>query len=186
MGFGLQGLVWLPIPQNVYMISGNGDFTANVSGGRDYGDSFVKFSGSSLTVSDYFAPSNQATLNADNTDLGAGGPMLMPGTSLLVGQGKDSVFRVVNSTNMGHFNSSVDNDAQEFTATTGPFFSSPIYWNSPNNGPVVYIWGPGDFLKAFQFTGSKFQHYCRLAKHDPECFWISPMRLPFLFRPTGV
>jgi hypothetical protein len=116
----------------------------------------VKFSGSSLTVSDYFAPSNQATLNADNTDLGAGGPMLMPGTSLLVGQGKDSVFRVVNSTNMGHFNSSVDNDAQEFTATTGPFFSSPIYWNSPNNGPVVYIWGPGDFLKAFQFTGSKF------------------------------
>ncbi len=141
---------------NVYVMTGNGDFNANLSGGRDYGDSFVKFSGSSLTVTDYFTPSNQATLNAGNTDIGAGGPMLMPGTSLLVGQGKDSVFRVVDTTSMGHFNSSVDNDVQEFTATTGPFFSSPIYWNSPNNGPVVYIWGPNDFLKAFQFTGSKF------------------------------
>jgi hypothetical protein len=150
-----QGLVG-DTAGNVYTMTGNGDLNANVAGGRDYGDAFVKFSGSGLTVSDYFAPSNQATLNADNTDLGAGGPMLMPGTSLLVGQGKDSIFRVVNSTSMGKFNSSVDNDAQEFTATTGPFFSSPIYWNSPNNGPVVYIWGPKDFLKAFQFTGSRF------------------------------
>ncbi|MGF7182393.1 IPT/TIG domain-containing protein, partial [Tunturiibacter psychrotolerans] len=150
-----QGLVG-DTSGNVYTMTGNGDFTANVVGGIDYGDSFVKFSGSSLTVADYFTPSNQATLNADNTDLGAGGPMLMPGTSLLVGQGKDTIFRVVNSTNMGHFNSSVDNDAQEFTATTGPFFSSPVYWNSPNNGPVVYVWGRTDFLKAFQFKGSSF------------------------------
>jgi IPT/TIG domain len=141
---------------NVYTMIGNGDFNANVAGGINYGDSFVKFSGSSLAVLDYFTPSNQATLNADNDDLGAGGPMLVPGTSLLVGQGKDSIFRVVNSTNMGHFNSSVDNDTQEFTATAGPFFSSPVYWNSPNKGPVVYIWGRTDFLKAFQFTGSSF------------------------------
>ena len=159
---GDEGGVWssgaglVADSSSIYMISGNGDFTANVSGGADYGDSFVKFNGPSLTVTDYFTPSNQATLNSANTDLGAGGPMLMPGTSLLVGQGKDSVFRVVNSTNMGHFNSSVDNDAQEFTATSNPFFSSPIYWKSPNNGPVVYVWGPGDFLKAFAFTGSLF------------------------------
>ena len=99
---------------NIYLMTGNGDFTAN-SGGLDYGDSFVKFSGSSLTVSDYFTPDNQATLNADNTDLGSGGPMLMPGTSLLVGMGKDAILRVVNTTNMGHYNSSIDNDAQEFT-----------------------------------------------------------------------
>ena len=58
---------------------------------------------------------------------------------------------------MGEYNPNVDNDVQEFTASAGPFFSSPIYWNSPNNGPVVYIWGPGDFLKALKFTGSKFQ-----------------------------
>jgi hypothetical protein len=159
---GTEGGIWSagqgPVADasgNVYLMMGNGDFTAN-TGGRDYGDSFVKFSGPNLTVVDYFTPSNQGTLNADNSDLGSGGPMLMPGTSLLVGMGKDGVFRVVNTTDMGGYNSSVDNDVQEFTATTNPFYSSPIYWNSPNNGPVVYIWGAGDSLKAFQFTGSKF------------------------------
>ena len=57
---------------------------------------------------------------------------------------------------MGKYNSNVNNDVQEFTGSPRPFFSSPIYWNSPNNGPVVYIWAPGDFLKGFAFTGSKF------------------------------
>src|SRR5215472_9984642 len=151
-----QGLVG-DTSGNVYLMTGNGDFNANVGGGRDFGDSFVKFSGPSLSVADYFTPSNQGTLDANNTDLGAGGPMLMPGTSLLVGIGKDGIFRVVDSTNMGHFNSGVDNDVQEFLAIPRPFFSSPIYWNSPNKGPVVYVWGPNDFLKAFQFTGSTFQ-----------------------------
>ncbi len=141
---------------NVYIMTGNGDFNANVAG-RDYGDSFVKFSGSNLSVADYFTPSDQGTLNADNTDLGSGGPMLMPGTSLLVGVGKDGMFRVVNTASMGGYNSSVDNDVQEFTVLSKPLFSSPIYWNSPNYGPVVYIWGPADFLKAFQYTGSRFQ-----------------------------
>jgi hypothetical protein len=142
---------------NVYLMTGDGDFNANVSGGRDYGDSFVKFGGSSLAVTDYFTPYNQANLFSGNTDLGSGGPMLLPGTSLLVGMGKDAIFRVVDSTNMGKYNSTFDNDVQEFTATTGSFYSSPVFWNSPNNGPVIYIWGPGDFLKAFKFTGSNFQ-----------------------------
>ena len=149
-----QGLV-ADSSGNVYLMTGNGDFTAN-TGGLDYGDSFLKFSGPSLTVSDYFTPSNQATLNADNTDIGAGGPMLMPGTTLLVGIGKDGIFRVVNTTNMGHFNSSADNDVQEFNAISNAFFSSPVYWDSPNFGPVVYVWGPNDPLEAFQFTGSQF------------------------------
>ena len=128
-------------------------------GGRNYGDSFVKFSGSNLAVADYFTPFNQGSLFANNTDLGSGGPMLMPGTSLLVGMGKDHIFRVVDTSpgKMGQFNSTVDNDVQEFAGTSSPFFSSPVYWNSPNNGPVVYIWAPGDFLKAFKFTGTLFQ-----------------------------
>ena len=161
---GNEGGVWSagqgPVADaanNVYIMTGNGDFNANLTGGRNYGDSFVKFSGPTLTVGDYFTPYNQGSLNVNNTDLGSGGPMLMPGTSLLVGMGKDGIFRVVNTNSMGEYNSSVDNDVQEFTATPNPFYSSPVYWNSPNYGPVVYIWGAADYLKAFQFTGSLFQ-----------------------------
>ena len=141
---------------NVYVMTADGDFNAD-TGGRNYGDSFLKLNGSSLTVSDYFTPFNQATLFSNNTDLGSGGPMLVPGTSLLVGMGKDKLFRVVDTTNMGHYNATSNHDVQEFTASAGTFFGSPIYWNSPNNGPVVYLWGPNDFLKAYKFTGTTFQ-----------------------------
>ena len=146
-----QGLV-ADAANNVYLMTGDGDFNANVSGGTEYGDSFVKFGGPNLNVTDYFTPDTQGTLFSQNLDLGSGGPMLLPGTSLLVGMGKDAVFRVVDSSNMGKYSSNKDNDVQEFTGTTGMFYSSPVYWNSPNHGPVVYIWGPGDVLKAFQFT----------------------------------
>src|SRR5580692_4425215 len=46
---------------NIYFMTGNGDFNANVAGGTYYGDSFIKFSGSSLAVADYFTPDTQAS-----------------------------------------------------------------------------------------------------------------------------
>jgi len=141
---------------NIYFLTANGDFNANVQGGTDYGDSFIKFNGPGLSVTDYFTPDTQAALAANNEDLGSGGPMLMPGTSLILGMGKDGTMRVVNTTNMGHYNPAIDNDVQDFAATPNAFFSSPIYWNSPNHGPLIYIWGGGDYLKAFQFNGSTF------------------------------
>ena len=151
-----QGLV-ADSSNNIYMMTGNGDFTAD-TGGTDYGDSFVKFTSPSLTVGDYFTPDDQGMLNADDTDLGSGGPMLVPGTSLIVGMGKDGIFRVVNTSPgaMGGYNSGIDNDVQEFTVQSRPFFSSPVYWNIPNHGPVAYVWSPGDYLKAFVFNGSTF------------------------------
>ena len=142
---------------NIYVMTGNGDFNANTNG-KDYGDSFLRIStASGLTVADYFTPSNQASLFSGDVDFGSGGPLAIPGTNLFVGIGKDKLFRVVDSTNMGHFNSGFDNDVQQFTAATSAYFGAPVYWNSPNNGPVVYLWGPKDFLKAYKFTGSLFQ-----------------------------
>ena len=142
---------------NIYLMTGNGDFNANTNG-KDYGDSFLRIStASGLTVADYFTPSNQASLFSGDVDLGSGGPMAIPGTNLFVGIGKDKLFRVIDSTNMGHFNSGFDNDVQQFTAATSPYFGAPVFWNSTNNGPVVYLWGPKDFLKAYKYVGPQFQ-----------------------------
>ena len=163
---GSQGAIWQAGnglmgdgSGNIYFMTGNGSFDANNAGGTEYGDSFVKLSTSSgLAVADYFTPFNQANLSSTDQDLGSGGPMALPGTNLLVGMGKDGVLRLVNSLNMGKFNSTFNNDVQEFQAYTGglEYMTGPIYWNSPNNGPVIYIWGPGDVLKSFKFTGSSF------------------------------
>jgi hypothetical protein len=33
---------------------------------------------------------------------------------------------------------------------------SPVYWQSPNHGAVVYVWGEADRLRAFAFDGTRF------------------------------
>jgi len=58
------------------------------------GDSFVKLhgDGSSLTLSAHYQPAAAQNYKAGDTDLGAGGPMLLPGGNL-IGGGKDALQR---------------------------------------------------------------------------------------------
>ena len=160
---GSQGAVWeggqglVADADNIYLMTGNGTFDAN-TGGTEYGDSVVKLATSTgLSVSDYFTPDNQSSLNQSDADLGSGGPILLPGTSSIVGGGKDGILRLINTASMGEYNSVFNADLQEFQATSGIIMIGPIYWNSPNHGPVLYLWGPGDYLKAFQFLNGSFQ-----------------------------
>jgi len=158
---GGQGL--LADSDSIYFMTGNGTFDAN-TGGHDYGDSLLKLS-PGLTLADYFTPKNQSLLSQDDVDLGSGGPMALPGTNLIVGVGKDGVLRLLDATKLGGFSAVSDNDVQEFPAMAGScggvsglcFMGGPIYWNSPNFGPVIYLWGAGDYLKAWQFNGQTFQ-----------------------------
>jgi hypothetical protein len=152
---GGQGLV--ADADNIYFMTGNGTFDAN-TGGTDYGDSVVKLATSTgLSVSDYFTPDTQGSLNQTDADLGSGGPILLPGTSSIVGGGKDGILRLINTASMGAFNAAFNGDQQEFQATSGKIMIGPIYWNSPNHGPVLYLWGPGDYLKVFEFLNGSFQ-----------------------------
>ncbi|HEX6908497.1 MAG TPA: hypothetical protein VF154_17905, partial [Terriglobales bacterium] len=131
--------------------TGNGPFDAN-TGGQDYSDSAIKLRASDLAFIDYFTPDDAASMGLNNIDLGAGGPMLIPGTNLLVGGGKDGVLRVLNSSNMGRFNATFNNDVQEFRATGAWIMGSPIFWNGD-----IYLWPSGDVLKAWSFNGSTFR-----------------------------
>ena len=150
---------------NIYLMTANGTFDADVAG-SNYGDSVVKLStAGGLTAVDYFTPHDQSFLNANDIDLGAGGPMLLPGANLVIGIGKDGIARVISTEKMGGFNALVNNDRQEFTAVTGScegtsgicFMGSPVYWDGSALGPAIYVWGAGDYLKAFAFNGANFQ-----------------------------
>ena len=143
---------------DIYPVTSNGNFDVN-TGGRDYGSAYLKLSGSNLSVLDYFVPYNQAFLNPEsyNVDLGSGGPLLIPNTSLLVGTGKDAVLRVVDTNNMGKYNPSKNDNVQNLNATNPPVLSSPVYWNSPNLGPVIYLWGESDVVKAWAFDAQTSQ-----------------------------
>ena len=140
---------------NIYLVTGNGTFDVN-TGGSDYGTSFVKLRGSDLKVLDYFTPMDESFLGDNNIDLGSSGPMLLPGTSLLVSGSKDGTAYLLDTTNMGGFNSTFNNDLEEFQASSGIIMGPPAFWNTPNAGPAIYLWGPGDNLKAWSFNGQLF------------------------------
>src|SRR5260370_38932041 len=66
--------------KNLYLITGNGifDLTNTTGPTNDYGDSFLKLT-SSLSVSQYFTPSDQANDNANDADFGSGGAAILVG-----------------------------------------------------------------------------------------------------------
>jgi hypothetical protein len=147
---------------NVYLITSNGTFNAD-AGGKNYGQSFVKLNPRrGLSVADYFTPHDHGSLSEDDADLGAGGPMAIPGTHLIVGGGKDGILRVVDTGRMGKFSAGANRNVQEFrinpgTPASGIGLGSPVFWQSPNYGPLLYVWGANDTLKAFAFSGRLFR-----------------------------
>jgi len=142
---------------NLYFISSDGTFDAN-TGGVDLGDSYIKMSPAGVVL-DYFTPHNQATLDAGNVDLGAGGLLLLPdqaGTHphVMLSAGKNGTIHVIDRDNMGHYNSSNDNQAVQTLANIFPFgnpelgnFSAAAYFNG-----YVYFSPIADNLQAFQVT----------------------------------
>ena len=160
---GTEGSVWqagmgmaADDAGNIYAMSGNGTFDAD-SGGRDYGNSLLKLrpTPGTLAVADYFTPYNQALLNVHDTDLGASGPLLVPGTTLIMGGGKNGWLYLTHRDGLGHFQAGTDSQiAQTFQMTPGNIHGAPVYWNGPN-GPQVYIWPEFDHLKAMKFAGGK-------------------------------
>ncbi len=137
---------------NVLLSSGNGSYTAD---GSQTGNSFVRLS-PSLALQDWFTPYNTDSLNAGDQDLGSGGLLGIPGTTYVIGGGKQGVLYLVNENAMSHFHAGGDQVTQEFQAIFGNGSShihgAPIYYNSPENGPTVYIWGENDVLRAYAFN----------------------------------
>jgi outer membrane protein assembly factor BamB len=82
---------------SVYVVTGNGVSQA----GFDYSDSVIQLSPDLQTVRSYFAPSNWASLNASDTDLGSVGATLLPAPGLVVAIGKEGVAYVLRVGSLG-------------------------------------------------------------------------------------
>jgi hypothetical protein len=141
---------------NLFFEVGNGSFSAtNNSGGTDFGDSFIKLTTTNgLAVADYFTPWNQSTLQANDTDLGSGGLLLLPDQSgtfphEMLGAGKQGQIYVINrdqfTTGNNHFDRTnvFDFIVQTNLGKIGASFDTPAYFNGR-----IYYASSGDNLKA--------------------------------------
>lgn len=144
---------------NVYVVTANGlyDGTAN------FGDTVLKFNSTgSMPPLDWFTPFNQATLAANDVDLGAAAVVILPDAvgsaahpHLAITTGKDAVVYLLDQTNMGKFNSSSNNDVQELvpvppantTLDDGGNYVGPAYWNGN-----IYLTGQNYPLMQFQIS----------------------------------
>ncbi|MBL8192022.1 MAG: hypothetical protein JNK38_28685 [Acidobacteria bacterium] len=144
---------------NIYVTTGNGPFDLQ-DGKREYGNCALKFSTQNgLSLVDYFTPKNTDVLNQSDIDLGAGGPVLLPGINRLVFAGKDTVLRVLDTDDLGGFDPVTDRIVQQFQPSSGRLFGAPVYWESPTYGKVIYYWAAGDALKVYKLLGGKLQEF---------------------------
>jgi hypothetical protein len=140
---------------NVYYMVGNGDW----NGIRNFGESMLKFGSTvGMALLDWFTPDSWPSLNAGDTDYGSSGPILIPGTDLIAGAGKASIFYVMHTGNLGHEQAGNGQIVQSLANNGGEVKGGPVYWNrSGGAGPWMYVWSDNcDFLKAYHFNGTTF------------------------------
>ena len=163
LGSNTEGAVWgagagpaLDATGNIWVETGNGDFDGTIN----YGDSVVKLSASG-TVLDFFTPSYQDTLRANDVDLGSGGVLILPDSAgsaahphLAVATGKPGGFFLLDQTKLGEFSGSSDNDLQEvfpqgvnMSGVTSGVFGVSTYWNGN-----LYISLIGDNLRQYTIS----------------------------------
>jgi len=193
---------------NVYAMTSNGGYLVNSQNGSiqdfvgktDYAESFIRlsFAGGSLKLADWFVPFQDSMRrewtpqevapfpkgwNYRDQDLGSGGPLLPPGTDLLIGADKDGVVYVLDRHNLGkavgdfsklkvppafftfdpdrsipaYRNASASGDL-DFKPSAGVkthhMHGSPVYWVSDMHGPMLFAWGENAELRAFVLSPS--------------------------------
>lgn len=136
---------------NIYFETGNGDW----NGTSEFGESLLKLQiyDGKFQIAGYYTPSNYAELNRRDADFGSTGPMLIPGTDLIVCGDKHGVLTLLHTRELGTRKPALQQVAQSLPVDGGRVLNGPTWWNR-GGGPLLYIWGEADYLKAFRFNGS--------------------------------
>jgi hypothetical protein len=151
---------------NLYVITGNGNF----DGATLFGDSFLKLSTPGLTVSSFFAPSDQATLDSGDIDFGSGGATILidqpsgPVQRLAIGGGKEGTLFLLNRDNLGG-NTSNDAGAVQSFSVGNRIFGTPAFWQN-----TLYITPITDHVKSYTFNASTGHFNTSPASQSPSTF----------------
>jgi hypothetical protein len=156
---------------NIYVMSGNGGFDESQHKVA-VGNSFIKLQ-KFLLMTDRFTPWNSKYLSDNDLDLGSGGPLLLPGTDLLIGGGKEGKLYLLRRSNLGGFSSTQAEEekriVQEFQATTEKCtkFNADLWPNDPCPEPAPAVNSQGGY------------HHI----HGSPVYWDTPVSLggPFLY-----
>lgn len=159
---------------NIYLMTGNGTFDAST---QNYGNSFVRLrlEGDAIAVKDHFTPCNQRFLDSIDADLGASGPVLVPGANVVFGGGKEARLYVVSTTSMGKHKPPPQPNAptcpnpnvlQDTKVALGHIHGAPVLWEAAD-GARIYLWGENDRLRAYKFVKGRITGEPRFGTFAP-------------------
>ena len=156
------GVVYNPANDEIYMSTGNGDFTP---GQFDWGETVFALhpdgsgagNGNPL---DSYTPTNFLSLSNSDTDLGSTAPALLPVNPgkyphLAVQGGKDSVLRLLNLDNLSRQGQVGKTGGEVFTISNpvgGEILTQPAVWYNPADGGVWVFVANDSGLAALQFV----------------------------------
>jgi hypothetical protein len=161
---GGEGSIWqagaplsLDAAGNIFGIVANGTFDPD---GGDYGDSVLKLTSKTLTITDYFTPFNQEALNDNDEEIGSAGFTILPDQNgafphLGITAGKEGKIYLLNRDHLGQFHADVDSQIPQYipnavgssSLTNDRNYSTAAYWQGN-----VYLIGNQDVIKQFRLT----------------------------------
>ena len=159
-----DGILYDAVTDRIYMATGNGPF--NVSPGfHNWGDSVLALnpdgtgSGGGNPL-DSYTPTEYASLESGDVDLGSTGPALLPAPGyagrLAVQSGKDSSVRLIDLTNMsanvggpgpGHVGGEIENQA---LPQGGVVLTVPAVWVNPADSTTWVFYSNNSGISAFR------------------------------------
>lgn len=121
-------------------------------------DSIVQISASGtgqLASQHHFSPAGFDCRNTNDGDLGSGGVVLVPGTSLLVAGGKDGFLHLLSRATLTELDAKRVGPADSMfpCISAQEIAGAPVVWGMPSGSgsvPVVFVWPNAGTLQAFK------------------------------------
>lgn len=138
---------------NAYVTTGNGTW----DGVTEFGNSVVKLGGTTGAAPlDWFTPDNWSDMNAFDADFGSSGPLLVPGTDLLVAGGKTGTIFVLHTGALGQEQAGNGQAAQAFY-NGGEIKGGAVFWSRAGDGDgQLYVWADAAAARRYRFNGGGF------------------------------
>jgi len=154
------GAVQDPDDGSVYIVSGNGNFNADQTNGKDYGDSVMRLKAGlpADSLIDSYTPTNASKLQQEDLDLGSASICILPIQSksktpyMALQAGKDQVLRLLNRRDFsgkGH-PGVVAGELQIYPLNQGGnVYSHPLAWVEPSTNLTWIFVGNGNGLSSY-------------------------------------
>src|SRR6185437_15181955 len=151
---------------NLFVATGDGEW----NGTTDFGNSVVQLHSRTLTVENYFTPSNWEALFQSDIDVGGGGVTLMPDTNLAIAGGKEGVVYLMDRSDLVGLQSTPTPDD-----SSKPGHNFQASWSFPR-----YLKQGRGLVPLQSFQASHGCGFTNCGQHLSTAYWANRFH-PYLF-----